>query len=384
MRILFLTPYFYPALAMGGTPRAVYELGKALVRLGHSVEVLTTDILSGEERIAVPRQAARIEGMKVHYLKGLPPALALSTRIFTAPGVKNFLKANLDSFDFVHLHEFRTFLNADFLNFWLSERRPPFGISAHGGASRELGKSGLKKIFDRLWGERLLDQAAFLFAVSGLEEKAYLELGARPGKIKLLFNGISPDFRGGIEPDPRAFREKFGLGDRPFALFLGRMNRIKGLDFLVESFARIENPRLQLVLAGPDDGFSAPVSRLVKSLNLEDRVHLLPFLSEQDKYSALASGAMTVLPSRYEIFGLSLLESLMMDKPIITTDRCGLGEYLQGKPGVEIVTFADQTGLEQAIRRTFERGEGTGETKAYCLEHFAWENIAKDYLQFIA
>src|ERR1043166_4071200 len=43
LRIAFAIPYFYPALEFGGQPRSAYELGKALVRRGHRVKVLTTD-----------------------------------------------------------------------------------------------------------------------------------------------------------------------------------------------------------------------------------------------------------------------------------------------------------------------------------------------------
>src|SRR5262249_16498989 len=85
MRITFVTPYFYPALGYGGTPRLAYDMGKALVRRGHSVTVLTTDA-GGEHRI--PSDVIRtihsngLDGMRVHFYKNLSNRLAYHQRLF--------------------------------------------------------------------------------------------------------------------------------------------------------------------------------------------------------------------------------------------------------------------------------------------------------------
>jgi len=384
MNILFISPYFYPALALGGTPRAAYELGKELAKLGHSVEVATTDILSSGRRVPALSPGEKPGGMKVNYFPGLPPNLALKTRIFKARGLTAFLKANLRSYDFVHLHEFRTFLNTDFLKIWEQSKKPPFGLSAHGGASRELKKAGLKKLFDRFWGHRLLQKAAFLFATSGLEEQAYRELGASPRQIKLLFNGINPGLPLESSGKPQAFREKYQLGDRRFILFLGRLNWIKGLDFLIPSFSRlITHPEVKLVIAGPDDGFLAEAQKLAAALSLADKIQFLPFLSQADKISAIRACETLVLPSRYEIFGITLLEGLQLDKPVILTRECGLAEYLEGKSGAQIVGFGDQPALARAMASNLNQPINPQEAKNYCLEHFTWEKIARHYLEII-
>ncbi|MCK5237203.1 MAG: glycosyltransferase, partial [Deltaproteobacteria bacterium] len=69
MKILEVSPYYYPAWSYGGIPRVVYELSKSLVRLGHEVSVFTTDVFDKESRYE--KSTDNVEGVNVKYFKNL-------------------------------------------------------------------------------------------------------------------------------------------------------------------------------------------------------------------------------------------------------------------------------------------------------------------------
>ncbi len=66
MRILHVTPSFHPAWAYGGIPRCAYELCRALVRLGESLTVWTTDAFDARRRLREPE--AVVDGIVVRRL----------------------------------------------------------------------------------------------------------------------------------------------------------------------------------------------------------------------------------------------------------------------------------------------------------------------------
>ena len=69
MRILSVTPCFFPAHAFGGPVKVAFDLGKELVERGHEVVVFTSDAKDPESRLDVEND--RIKGMDVYYFKNL-------------------------------------------------------------------------------------------------------------------------------------------------------------------------------------------------------------------------------------------------------------------------------------------------------------------------
>lgn len=117
----------------------------------------------------------------------------------------------------------------------------------------------------------------------------------------------------GIEPPPyadaQAFRARFGIVE-PFILYLGRLDRSKGCDVLVEDFVRYRAAHLapaKLVLAGE------PHIRLPEN---KDVIVLGP-LDEQSKWNALAASDLLAMPSAYESLSLAVLEAWASGKPVL-------------------------------------------------------------------
>jgi rhamnosyl/mannosyltransferase len=104
-----------------------------------------------------------------------------------------------------------------------------------------------------------------------------------------------------------------------FVLFVGRLVYYKGLEYLIE--AMVSLPELQLVISGrgPLEG---RYRALTKKIGLEDRVHFLGLVDDEELQRLHAASLCFVLPSvfRTEAFGMVLGEAMSYGTPVISTE----------------------------------------------------------------
>jgi rhamnosyl/mannosyltransferase len=107
-------------------------------------------------------------------------------------------------------------------------------------------------------------------------------------------------------------------GPQPLILFVGKLRSYKGLPFLVAAMRHVQ-ARCLILGDGP---MRDRVVRLIQSLGLRDRVHLLGELSDREVVCHLHACDMLCLPShqRSEAFGLVQVEAMMCGKPVVSTD----------------------------------------------------------------
>ena len=107
------------------------------------------------------------------------------------PGLLGQLKVDKSSIDIVHLHVFRTFQNVIFYKF-CKKNNIPFVIDAHGAVPYYSKKNFLKKLFDKIWGRRMLHDADFLIAETEVGVREYLDIDPTLNPDKIII--ISPPF----------------------------------------------------------------------------------------------------------------------------------------------------------------------------------------------
>jgi glycosyltransferase involved in cell wall biosynthesis len=117
---------------------------------------------------------------------------------------------------------------------------------------------------------------------------------------------------------------KFSLPEsKKIILYLGRINKIKGIDFLIKGYSYLKkNDKYKdalLVIVGPDDGYLAEVRTMISSQGLRDKVALVGPLYGRAKLEAYIDAEVFVLPSRYEAFPTTVLEAYGCSKPIIAS-----------------------------------------------------------------
>jgi glycosyltransferase involved in cell wall biosynthesis len=183
----------------------------------------------------------------------------------------------------------------------------------------------------------------------------------------------------GIEVDAGAFRSRYGLEDRPYVLFVGRLDPHKGTEELHDLFVtyKARNPGpLKLVLLGQP----------VRPLPDHADIVRTGFLSEAEKFDAIAGASALVQPSYFESFSIVLMEAFAQGVPAIVQGAC---EVLAGHAQRSRAAFAYKgyAEFEAALdllttdRRLAERMGASGH--AYVEANYTWPVILDEYESFL-
>lgn len=380
MKILMVTLYYKPLWEGGGPPRVVYETSKRLVERGHEVTVYTTNFMNVEHDLPTEKPM-NVDGVTVYYFENFRRHFPKSHLLPPLPiRLPEVAKKEIENFDIIHIHEHRTALAAIVASLAM-KHKVPYVIQPHGSVMPFFQKQRQKILFDKLIGNDILSNASLFLAMTQTETEQLVSMDADSSLIRLIPNGIDDSecacSRG-------SFRQRIGLKDEPMALYLARFHRIKGPDLLIESFSKVIErfPTAKLVMIGPDDGYLDEVKRVVDREHLASNVILLgPIYDSQQKRGAYLDADVYVLPSRYELFPVSVLESWAAGTPVIVTDQCGIRDLIQ-EAGIVVPFEKDK--LATAIESIFSDnslGKAMGrEGRATVLERYTWSKVV-DYLE---
>ena len=306
MRILQVIEFFTPA--MGGSAQVAYQISRHLTRAGHQVTVCTSDF--GRQEQNFPDQA-----FQVQYFASLPTRW----KFYITPGLIPWAWKHLGEFDIIHMHNVRTFQNAVIGCNRPAQRHPVCHLGAWLTAV-SVRSFTFKRVFDLLFGDRLIAGAAQMLAVSELEAEQFRKAGIPAEKICLVSNGLDLDEFTSL---PRgAFRPRHHIpADARMIFFLGRIHPIKGLDHLIAAFASLSKDldNVWLVIAGPDDGDLARLQSLARQIPAPERVLFPGPLYGTEKLAALVDADVLAFPSSYEIFGLVPFEALLCGTPVVVS-----------------------------------------------------------------
>jgi glycosyltransferase involved in cell wall biosynthesis len=372
MKILEVTHVFSSEhFAVGGT-EIVYHLSKELAKKGHDVSLYTSDYKPDKARIESLQQF-KVDVFNFKIWLNLAGFYITPFMLKSAVEVKHF--------DVIHMHNYRTFQNIVVAHY-AKKYNIPYIFQAEGSLLTFFQKGVLKKVFDAVWGHRMLKDATKVVAASQMEASQYKSIGVDKDKIVIVPFGIDlTEFEN--LPERGKFRRKYGITDnQKIILYLGRIHKIKGLDLLLEAFTDVSRNlnNVKLVIVGPDDGYLYTMKRLIADLGISSNVLFTGPLYGQEKLKAYVDADVYVLPSFYEDFGLTVLEAIACGTPVIVTDRCGTADVVDGQAG--LVVPRDKGQLSSAIlnilsderlRRRF--GEGG---RKLARGELGWDNVILD------
>lgn len=160
-----------------------------------------------------------------------------------------------------------------------------------------------------------------LITAGSKAKRLFIEFGAKEDDV-FVAPDCAVDYTNAKTED---LRKKFGLGDKKVVLYLGRIVRYKGLDFLLRAFAKLEEKHKNVFLVVGGDG---PFEDECKSLARELRIKNIKFVGHViDVASYYKMSDLFVLPARFvhdsvpsEAWGLVLNEVMSVGKPVIATD----------------------------------------------------------------
>jgi glycosyltransferase involved in cell wall biosynthesis len=344
LKILQVVPTYLPARRHGGAIVSVHGLCKSLVKRGHEVHVFTTN-RDGSGVSEVPTgKPVSLEGVNVWYF----PTGRLR-RIYYSQEMKKALKAQISTFDIVHLHAIYVWTTT-FTARLCRQRNVPFVVAPQGSLERYFIRRKnylLKLLWLRLFDFRTFTDASAIHVTSSREKRSVADyLGQGDRKIRIIDNGIDcldGDFTG-------QYRNSFATSENiPPLLFLGRVSWEKGLDRLVEALQYA--PNVRLIIAGPDEtNYSKKLELLARKYGVVDRIFYHAAVFGNEKIALLRSSGALVLPSYAESFGIVVLEAMSVGCPVIVSPEVGLADVIL-KSGTGIVVDCEPRKLGHALEK---------------------------------
>jgi glycosyltransferase involved in cell wall biosynthesis len=212
--------------------------------------------------------------------------------------------------------------------------------------------------------------AARVLAVSELTKRDLIELyGVPEEKIVVTPNGVDPAFT----PDgPR------GNGT-PYALFVGALQPRKNPCAAIEALALLGDGDLRLVLVGGDKGGRADAERAAERNGLAGRVEFRGHVAQEELAALYRGAACLVFPSRYEGFGLPVLEAMASGTPVVATAAGALPEVAGG--AAILVEERNPVALAGGIERALADRERLVAAGLERAREFSWAETARRTLE---
>jgi len=373
MKILMVAPRFSPKSGGGGFVIA-NNLCKELINTGHDVEVWSSDygqdtnpILGTANKFFIRYTHATVSLMGFHY----------------TPYLSQYCEYDLVPFDVIHLQGCRTFQNI-VVSHYARKYKIPYIVDAHGFPIQGTWFHKLiLRTFDWLFANKIVRGASMCIAETEVGKQEYLRAGVKEDKIRIIPCPYDLSIFDNLPPKGE-FKKKYKLPQESKIIgFLGGLDRIKGLDFLVKSFAKLSDRNdLYLVLAGTDMGFKDELDALIGQLELQNSVIYTGYISGRDKLEYLVDCDVCVFPSRAEQ-GLPFagLEAIMCGTPLVVTGGTGSADDVD-KMKCGIVSNPEM--LHIHIRRMLDLRIGFGDEcvkggQEYIRKNLSFTEKVKDY-----
>lgn len=379
------------AQSSGGPTQVLQGLASAQVAAGHDVTVATTNrdnppskkLSDGYLRKFFPAQVR---------LKVFPVVFA---PLLFSPKMARWLRNSLQEFDIVHIHGLYRF-PPTYAAYQARKQGVPYIIQPHGALDPYLYDKSqrsvrLKRVYERWFDLPNLNQAGAIHYTAEEERERVNFLDLRAPSF-VVPNGLDWEPYDSLPPRG-ALRARWGLGEAPMMLFLGRLHFKKGLDLLIPAFDALRRnvPEAKLVIAGPEnDDYGLNVRGWVRKRGLEGAVHFVGPLQGDDVVQAYVDADVFALPSYTENFGMTVAEAMACALPVVISDQVNIhAEVAQADAG--LVTRCDVGEVTDALNSLLHDGarrKSMGEAGRWLVqERYTWptivETLTKEYERVI-
>jgi len=368
MRILQVIHYFSP-LHGGGSINVAYNLSKHLVERGHSVTIFTSDFELDKEYI---NSLGGVRVVPFHCIANIGGMLI-------SPNMNKQLKEEINSFDVIHMHNFRSYQNI-IAHYYAKKYNIPYVLQPDNSTPRVIEKQKLKGLFDIFFGNKVIKDASKVIVISKDEDIYYKQMGIDDKKIIRIYFGMDMKLFENL-PERGKFKEKYKIIGK-MILYLGRINKTKGIDFSIKAFAEITNKAddLVYVIAGPDDGYKAELEKLIKKLDLNEKIKFIGYVDDKDKIAAYVDADLLLHTVLYMGgVGIVPLEAILCNTPVIVTEECG--EIIKEANAGYLVEYNNVRDLRDTMKYALENPKKGKEMcergKKYLEENLTWEKIVK-------
>ncbi|MEE2637435.1 MAG: glycosyltransferase family 4 protein [Acidobacteriota bacterium] len=211
---------------------------------------------------------------------------------------------------------------------------------------------------------------------NSFEERALINAVAGNEQIPGVVVGIGSEVN--AQPEPSRFRQTSGI-DGPTVVYVGRIDENKGCRELFEYFQRYTNVSrgLTLVLIG----------KAIMPIPDHPQIRHLGFVSDQEKFDAMAAADALIMPSYYESLSMVTLEAWALGRPVLANGRCDVlcGQCIRSNAGLYYESYEEFAETLHTIRANQPLREALGRNgRTYFNTHYTWPVIEQKYLDMLA
>lgn len=249
--------------------------------------------------------------------------------------VGSSIAANND-FDIIHAHDWLTY-SAGIAAKQVSGK--PLVVHMHATEFDRSGENYNTNVYDI--ERKGMEAADRVITVSNLTRNIVIEkYGIDPAKVVTVHNAVEPIEKVELLDSQKHVKEKV-------VTFLGRITFQKGPEYFIEAARKVleRDPNVRFVMAGSGDLMEKMIRRVAK-LKIATRFHFTGFLKGESVDRMFAMSDVYVMPSVSEPFGISPLEAMRSNVPVVISKQSGVAEVLNH---VMKVDFWDIDAMADAI-----------------------------------
>lgn len=393
MKIALTCPASLPATQFGGILFLCVDIARELAKSGHEIRIYTTDLDFANNPKTFSKKLPRLE--KINGFEIARSHVWFAVNLFYVnPGMYfRMMKYNPDIIHSIGARSFQALIAA----IVAKRKKIPFVLSDQGGLTThpDLAKSGiLKKLLYKMQMPMIrfiINQATKISVGNEYEKEIFLKF-CDDSKITIVRNGINLDTMLVQKVD---FRERYQIKDQ-FLLFVGRFNKVKGVDVLLNAINIIKDrPEMKgkiLVIMGVDFGFESQMFKMIDELKITNKVKVIKNPPREDVIAAYNECKFLVLPSRWELSPLTPLEGFAFKKPVISSDTHGIPYTVRDKENGLLIKPEDYKLLASAIIELLKNEEkcieyglaGYNLVHNVCNSKVMAENTLRIYQQILA
>jgi len=226
--------------------------------------------------------------------------------------------ADSNEFDVIHAHDWLTY-SAGIAARKVSGK--PLVVHMHATEFDRSGDNINQLVYDL--ERKGMEAADAVIAVSNLTRKTVIEkYGINPNKVVTVHNAVEPIDKSEFADVHKTVKEKI-------VTFLGRVTFQKGPDYFIEAAYKVllKDDNVRFVMAGSGDMLNKMIKR-VAALRIATKFHFTGFLKGDNVDRMFAMSDVYVMPSVSEPFGISPLEAMRSNVPVVISKQSGVAEVL--------------------------------------------------------
>ncbi|MCS7367595.1 MAG: glycosyltransferase family 4 protein [archaeon YNP-WB-062] len=372
MKIVHVYHHYHPVV--GGLERAVQNIAEELARLGHEIHVVASKFGAGdrpEEEVVNGIHVHRVKGLRLHY-PDLTYPLEYPDKVFRDA-------------DIVHGHSQNSLFVVKIV-----ERAKKFGVKTLIHFMAVDAFKDHPNFFIRLlapyYGGKNTKVALKIADLPLVRSIRDLEILKRMYGVeaKYLPDAVPDYYFTAEKSNPDKFREKFGIKQGKFFLFIGRMHKLKGPQILVGAL-KYADEDIAAVFIGPDGGYLRKTLNLAGKIDVKRRVYYLGYVDEKTKIEALDSATALVLPSLadyVEVYPMVISEAWAREKPVIASSVGGIPYRVKHGINGLLVNPSDPKMLAEAmLKLASEEGLAEEMGRNGRKEVLSWREVAEKSIQ---